>query len=129
LWFVDPDLLRHGQRLGRLADEALRMSTVGGVENRTTPFNRFRSQTIMNHSRREKAQSGMAVLVVIPGEELLGEGTGILERPKAFRETGSLFQGPEVAFRIWVVVGNMRPAVGFGDPQIRHEKGDGFGGH
>jgi hypothetical protein len=64
---------RRGQRLGRLADEALGMSAVGGVENSATPFNRFRSQTIMNHSRREKAQSGMAVLVVIPGEELLGE--------------------------------------------------------
>jgi hypothetical protein len=87
LWFVDPDLLRRGQGLGRLADEALGMSAVGGVENRTTPFNRFGSQTGVNYGRREKAQSGMAVLVVIPGEELLGEGTGILKRPKTFRET------------------------------------------
>ena len=78
MWFIDPDLLRRGQRLGRLADEALGMSAVGGVENSTAPFNRFRSQTIMNNSRREKAQSGMAVLVVIPGEELLGEAPGIL---------------------------------------------------
>jgi len=51
--------------LGRLADEALGMSAVGGVENGTTPFDRFRSQTIMNHSRRKKAQSGMAMLFVM----------------------------------------------------------------
>src|ERR1019366_7009598 len=60
------------------------MSAVGGVENSATPFNGFRSQTVMNHSRREKAQPGMAVFIVIPGEELQGEGTGILERPKTF---------------------------------------------
>jgi hypothetical protein len=57
--------------LRRLADEALGMSAVGGIENSATPFNRFRSQTMVDHSRREKAQSGMAVLVVILGKELL----------------------------------------------------------
>lgn len=46
----------------------------------------------MNHSRREKAQSGMAVLVVIPGEELLGEGTSILQRPKTLREPWTTFR-------------------------------------
>jgi hypothetical protein len=102
--------------LRRLADEALRMSAVGGIENGAPPLNGLRCQTVMYHSRREKSQSGMAVLVVIPGEELLGEGTSILQRPEAFRETGPVFQSPEVAFRIWVVVGNMRAAVGFGDP-------------
>ena len=76
------------------------MSGVGGVENDAPPRNGFRRQTMMHHSRREKAQSGMAVLVVIPGEELLGEGTGILKTPEAFRETRPVFQSPEVAFRI-----------------------------
>src|ERR1035438_5404980 len=71
----------------------------------------------------------MAVLVVIPGEELLGEGTGILKTPEAFRETGPVFQSPEVAFRIWVVVGDMGAAVGFGDTQVGHQKSDGFGCH
>ena len=129
MWFVDPNLLRRGQRLGRLADEAFGMSAVGGGENGAPPFNRFRSQTIMNHSRREKTQSGMTVLVVIPGEELLGKRTGILKRPKSFRETGPVFQSPEVTFRIRVVVGNVRAAVGFGDTQIRHQEGNRFGGH
>ena len=78
LWFVDPDLLRHGQWLWRLADKTFGMSTLGGVENRTTAFDDLRSQAIMNHCRREKAQSGMAMLFVIPGEKLLGRGTGIL---------------------------------------------------
>ena len=83
MWFVDPDLLRRGQRLGRLADEAFGMSAVSGIENGAPPLNGFRRQTMMHHSRREQAQSGMAVFIVIPGEELLGEGTGILKGAEA----------------------------------------------
>ena len=126
---VDPDLLRRGQRLGRPADEALGMSAVSGIQNDTPLLDGFRRQAMMHDSRKEKAWSGMAVLVVIPGEELLGERAGILQRPKTFRETGPVFQSPEVAFRIWVVVGDMRAAVGLGDAEVRHQKGDGFGCH
>ena len=73
MWFVDPDLLRRGQGLGRLADEALGMSAVSGIENGTPLLDGFRRQAMMHDSRREQAQSGMAVFVVIPGEKLLGE--------------------------------------------------------
>jgi hypothetical protein len=59
--------------LGRFADEAFRMSAVGGVENSAALVNDGGSQPVVNHGRGEKAQSGMAVLLVIPGEELLGE--------------------------------------------------------
>lgn len=71
----------------------------------------------------------MAVLVLVPSEELLRKGSGILNRAKAFRETGPVFQSPEVTFRIRVIVGDVRAAVGFDDPQIRHQKGIGFGCH
>ena len=67
--------------MGWFVNEALAMSAIGGVENNATAFNRFRCQTMMHHSRREKTQSGMAVFVVIPGEELQRERTVILERP------------------------------------------------
>ena len=86
MWFVDPDLLRRRERLRRFTDEAFGMSTVGCVENGAPPLDGFRRQTMMNHSRREKAQSGMAVLVVIPGEELPRERTSILKGPKALWE-------------------------------------------
>ena len=71
----------------------------------------------------------MAVLVVVPGEEILRERASILEGFKAFRETRPIFQSPEVAFRIRVVVGNVRATVGFGDPQISHQEGNRFGRH
>ena len=44
------------------------------------------------------------------------------------REAGPVFQSPEVAFRIRVVVGNARAAISFSDSQVGHEKGDRFGG-
>ena len=55
MWFVDPDLLRCGKGLGRLADEAFGMSAIGGIENAAPPLNGFRRQTIMHHRGREKA--------------------------------------------------------------------------
>ncbi len=79
----------------------------------------------MNHSRRENAESRVAELIVIPGEELWGEITSILQRPKRSGKPGRYFQRPEMAFRIRVVVGDMR-ATGPGDAEVRHQKGDGF---
>jgi hypothetical protein len=75
--------------LGRLADEAFRMSAAGGIENGAPPLNGFRCQTIMNHSRREKAQSGMAVFIVIPGEELLGALRKLRIGPKDLLKAGT----------------------------------------
>src|SRR5206468_10413205 len=100
-----------------------------GSENSTALLDGLRRATIVDHSRIEKTESGMTVLVVVPGKELLRETSGILKRSKAIRETGPVLQSPEVAFRIRVVIGDMRAAVGLGDPQVGHQKGDGFGCH
>ena len=51
------------------------------------------SQTVMHHRGGEKAQSGMTVFFVIPGEKLLAEATAILDRAKAFGEIGPVLQG------------------------------------
>ena len=129
MWFVDPDLLRRRKRLRGFADKAFRVDAVGGIEDGTPPLYGLGRQSVMNHRGREKAQAAMAVLVVIPGKELLGETSGILKGPKAIRETGPVLQSSEVALRIWVVIGDVRAAVGFGDTEICHEERDRFGGH
>ena len=106
----------------RPANKAFGMSAVSSIENGAPLFKRLRRQTVMNHSRGEKTQPGVAVLVVVPGEEFLGKRPGVLQAPKAFRETGPVLQSPEMTLRIRVVIGDMRAAVGLGDPQIRHQK-------
>ena len=62
-------------------------------------------------------------------EELLAEGAAVLDAAEAIRELGPVLQSPELAFRIRVVVGNVGAAVGLGDAEVGHQKGDGFGGH
>ena len=70
----------------RSAHKAFGMSAVGGVEYGPALLNGCGRQTVMNHSGREKTQPGMAMLLVVPVEEPLGEPAGILNRPEAFRE-------------------------------------------
>jgi len=57
LWLVNPDLLWRRKWARRLADEALRMSQVSGIENGAPPLNGFRRQAVMHHSGSEEAQS------------------------------------------------------------------------
>ena len=68
------------------------MSGIGCVEHAAALFDRLRGETVMNHGRGEKTQPGMAVLVVVPGEELLRKSPRILQTPKTFREAGPVFQ-------------------------------------
>ena len=99
------------------------MSQVGGIQYGSALFDGGGRETVVNHGRGKQAESGMAVLVVVPGEELLRKNPRILQTPKTFREAGPVFQGPEVALRIRIVIGDMRTAVGFGDAQVRHQEG------
>jgi len=69
------------------------------------------------------------VLVVVPLEEGLAEATGIFDGAEAVREAGAVFEGAELTFRIWIVIGDMRPAVGFDDAQIGQQESHWFGFH
>src|SRR5437588_2418442 len=71
----------------------------------------------------------MAVLFVVPLEKLLAEGAAVLNAAKAIRKIRSVLQGSELAFRIWVVVGNIRSAVALGDTQVGHQERDRLGFH
>ena len=64
----------------------------------------------------------MMMLVVLPSKELPAEFQGVLVAHEAFRERWPVLQGLELALREGVVVGDVRPAVGLGDPQRGREK-------
>jgi len=65
----------------------------------------------------------VAMLVVIPDEKLLTESAAIWEAAEAIRELRTVLQSSELAFRIRVVIGYIRSAVGLGDAEIGHEEG------
>ena len=56
-----------------LSNKALRMREVSGIEHELTLSDDMLSLTVVDHGRCEKADAGVAVLMVVPGEELLGE--------------------------------------------------------
>src|SRR4051794_7063680 len=69
------------------------------------------------------------MLLVVPLEKLLAESTAVLNAAEAVGELGAILHGSKLAFRIRIVVGNIRSAVGLGDTQIRHQKGYRLGLH
>ena len=71
----------------------------------------------------------MAVLFVIPLEKLLAKGAAVLDAAEAIWKLRAVLHGSELAFRIRVVVGNIRTAVALGDTQVGHQKGDRLGPH
>ena len=58
------------------------------------------------------------MLLIVPIEEAAAERLGVLDTAEALRELRLVFHGFEVAFRERIVVGGVRPAVGFGDAEI-----------
>jgi hypothetical protein len=81
---------------------------------------------MVNHGGSEKAQPGMAMIFVIPGEELPGMRARIFQASEAFRKVGPVFQRSEMALRVGIIVRDVRAAVGFGDPHVRQQKRDTF---
>ena len=67
----------------------------------------------MNHGGGHQAQAGVVVFVVVPAKEGLAKPTGVFDGAEAVREARAIFQGAELAFRIRIVVGNMRGGNGF----------------
>jgi len=73
---------------------------------------------MMDHSWCHQTQTRVVMLVLVPLKEGLAETTGVLDGAEAIRETGTVFQSSELAFRVRIVIGDVRTAVGFDDAQI-----------
>ena len=77
----------------------------------------------------QQAEAGMTMLLVVPREELLTEGATVLNRAEALGKLGAVLHSAKLAFRIRVVIGDVRTAMGLGDTQVGQQKGDRFGSH
>ncbi len=67
------------------ANEALRMKPISDIENGLAFLEELGSLAVMDVCRCHRAQAGMAMSMVIPGEEVLAEAAGILDGTKAGR--------------------------------------------
>src|ERR1051325_9904312 len=105
------------------------MGLVGRIEHYLPPRHYSLGLTEVNHRRSEQADPGMTMLLVVPVEELLAEGATVLDTAESVREFRAVFHGAKLAFRIRVVIGNVRPAMCLGDAQVSQHNSHRLGSH
>ena len=69
-----------------MVDEPLGMSCVSNIQDVLALCHDVRSLPVMNHGRRQQAEAGMTMLLVVPKEKLLAEGAAVLQRTKPVRK-------------------------------------------
>ena len=110
--------------LRRFVDEAFGVGEVGRVQDGLPLGQDCRGLAVMQCRGRQEADAGVVVSLVVPVEEVYGEGPGVLDGAEAGGKGWPVFHGAELAFRVRVVVGDVRAAVGLGHAEIAGEKGD-----
>ncbi len=80
------------------------MGLVGVVEDDTSMLEELFSEAVVNGMRSEIADSGVAVLEVVPLEERPGEVTRSLDGFEPAREARTVLERLELAFGVRVVV-------------------------
>ena len=71
---------------------------VNGDRKRLTLFPDERGQAVVHHGRGHHADSGMAMVLVVPRKERVAESAAVLDRAEAIWELGAIFHGAELAF-------------------------------
>ena len=73
------------------------------------------SLAVVQHSRRDQANAGVIMLIVVPRHESTAKTQTIVVAAEAIGKLGTVLHRLELAFRKRIVVGNMRPTMRFGD--------------
>ena len=105
------------------------MRGVSDVERLLTQVADLNGALAVDYFGRQQSETRMMVLGVVPGEEVLAKVPGMQLGAEAFWKLRSILQGLELALREWIVVGDVRTAMGLSHSQIGEQKGHGLGGH
>ena len=94
--------VRHARR------EAFRVGDMGRGERRRSRSHALIGQAVMHIRGRQQSKARMMVLGVVPGEEDVAVGSGILDRAEARREVRNCASENGLSFetcgRLWVLV-------------------------
>ena len=77
----------------------------------------------MDRGWRVEPDPGMAVLVVVVGEEQVAECACVVQGGEGAGEDGAVLEGLECRLGEWVVVGDVRPGMAEGDVQVSEQGG------
>ena len=111
---VDPGCAWQFWRCGWLADEALGVGEVGGVQDLGACGPDGRGVAVVDVGGGVQAEPAVAVLVVVPGEEFLAVRAGGLDRGEPGGEARPVLQRLELRLGVRVVVGDVRAGSGTG---------------
>ena len=101
-----------------MADESFGVGGVGRGEHCLPRGERGIGLTVMDRRRGQQAQAPVVMLVVLPVKELTTEIQTVFDAGEAAGEFWPVFERLELALRERVVVGDMWPTVGLGDPSV-----------
>jgi hypothetical protein len=102
------------------------MSAESGIEHGLTLGDNLGGLAVVDHGGREQAEPGVVMIVVVPEKEGLAEAARVFDRAEALRKVRPVFQRTELAFRIRVVVGDMRAGMRFDDAEVGQQMGHGL---
>src|SRR4051812_22333673 len=104
---IDPRGGGQGWRRGGVANEALGMGGVGGMEHLLPGRVDGGGLSVVDDFRGEQAQARVVVLGVVPGKEFPAEGASLLDGREARRKVRPVFEGLALGFGVGVVIGDV----------------------
>lgn len=113
-WYVDADDSRQLGRDRELALEALGVCEIGRLQDGGALLPEHGRGAKIDRGRSHEADAGVAVLVVVPGEEFARMRSGVLQALEARGKLGPVLEGFEMRLRERIVVGDPRPREGSG---------------
>ena len=121
-WRVDPDRSGLGWVLWACVGEAFRVANIGLVEHVLSLLDDLCGHAVMEHIRCQQGDSAVMVFMVIPGEESLAKGACVLDGAESVGELGPIFEGLELAFRIWIVIRDVSEVVSVGVSRVSRQR-------
>ena len=97
---------------GGLPDEPFGVACVRGVEHAGAGGVQLLGVAVVDGGWGHQPDPGVAVVVVVPVEELAAVRAGVLDVVEPRGELGPVLQGLEVRLRVGVVAGGVRPDCG-----------------
>ena len=115
---VDPHFGGQGRGKRAPAAEPLGAGGEGVVEDLLAAGLDGPGGAVVDGGGSVQADAGMPVLGVIEEEEGVAEPAGVFEGLEAAGECRAVFEGLELGFGVRIVIGDVRPGMGFLDPQV-----------
>ncbi len=98
------------------------MGDEGVIEHSLALDDALFAATIMYSCRRQALRCAVVAVIVVSREEVLAEGTGILDAPEASGKTGAILHRLEMRFLYGapyqLVVRHVRRGIGLRSPEV-----------